>query len=61
MGKDHVLSPPAQMVAEDANPDKKITAMWHTEYFDLDEDAMLIGMRGMAGVVWRALGPGRNP
>jgi amidohydrolase len=34
-----------------ANPDKKITAMWHTEYFDLDEDALRIGMRAMAGVV----------
>jgi amidohydrolase len=34
-----------------ANPAKKITAMWHTEYFDLDEDALLIGMRAMATVV----------
>ena len=34
-----------------ANPDKKITAMWHTEYFDLDEDALKIGMRAMATVV----------
>lgn len=33
-----------------ANPAKKITAMWHTEYFDLDEDALLIGMRAMATV-----------
>jgi amidohydrolase len=33
-----------------ANPAKKITAMWHTEYFDLDEDALLIGMRAMAAV-----------
>jgi amidohydrolase len=34
-----------------ANPAKNITAMWHTEYFDLDEDALLIGMRAMANVV----------
>ena len=34
-----------------ANPAKKITAMWHTEYFDLDEDALLIGMRAMAAMV----------
>ena len=34
-----------------ANPEKKITAMWHTEYFDLDEDALLVGMRAMATVV----------
>lgn len=34
-----------------ANPDKHITAMWHTEYFDLDEDALLVGMRAMASVV----------
>ena len=33
-----------------ANPAKKITAMWHTEYFDLDEDALLIGMRAMAAM-----------
>jgi len=25
--------------------------MWHTEYFDLDEDALGIGMRAMATVV----------
>ena len=25
--------------------------MWHTEYFDLDEDALAIGMRAMAAVV----------
>jgi amidohydrolase len=34
-----------------ANPAKHITAMWHTEYFDLDEDALLIGMRAMATAV----------
>jgi amidohydrolase len=68
VGKANLLSPPAQMVAEDfawyqkripgfyffvgvANPDKKITAMNHTEYFDIDEDAMRIGMRAMSGVV----------
>jgi amidohydrolase len=33
-----------------ANPEKKITAMWHTEYFDLDEEALKIGMRAMATV-----------
>jgi amidohydrolase len=38
-----------------ANPAKHITAMWHTEYFDLDEDALLIGMRAMATVVSDAL------
>jgi len=72
VGKDHVVSPPVQMVAEDfafyqqripgfyfflgvANPAKNITALWHTEYFDLDEDALRIGMRAMSGVVLRAL------
>jgi amidohydrolase len=34
-----------------ANPAKHITAMWHTEYFDLDEDALAIGTRSMATVV----------
>jgi amidohydrolase len=34
-----------------SNPAKKITAMWHTEHFDLDEDALLAGMRAMATVV----------
>jgi amidohydrolase len=34
-----------------ANPAKHITAMWHTEYFDLDEDALAIGTRAMATVV----------
>ncbi len=33
-----------------ANPEKKITAMWHTEYFDLDEEALKVGMRAMATV-----------
>lgn len=33
------------------NPDKGITAMWHTEYFDIDEDALKVGMRAIAGVV----------
>jgi len=68
VGKERVISPPAQMVAEDfaffqqkipgfyflvgvANPAKKITAMNHTEYFDIDEDALLVGMRAMSGVV----------
>lgn len=35
------------------NPDKGITAMWHTEYFDIDEDALKVGMRAIAGVVLR--------
>ncbi len=34
-----------------ANPQKKITAMNHTEDFDIDEDALTIGMRAMSGVV----------
>jgi amidohydrolase len=34
-----------------ANPEKGITAMWHTEYFDLDEQALLVGTRAMATVV----------
>ncbi len=33
-----------------ANPAKKITAMIHTEYFDIDEDALPIGVRALAGV-----------
>ncbi len=33
-----------------ANPEKKITAMIHTEYFDIDEDALPIGVRALAGV-----------
>jgi amidohydrolase len=32
------------------NTEKKITAMIHTEYFDLDEDALPIGVRALAGV-----------
>jgi len=38
-----------------ANPDKGITAMWHTEYFDMDEDALRIGMKAMASVVLQYL------
>jgi amidohydrolase len=34
-----------------ANPEKGITAMWHTEYYDMDEDALAVGMRAMASVV----------
>jgi amidohydrolase len=34
-----------------ANPARGIDAMWHTEYFDLDEDALRVGMRTMATVV----------
>jgi amidohydrolase len=37
------------------NPDKGITAMWHTEYFDIDEDALKVGMQAMAGVVLQYL------
>jgi amidohydrolase len=37
------------------NPEKGITAMWHTEYYDMDEDALRIGMRAMATVVWDRL------
>jgi len=33
-----------------ANPARGIDAMWHTEYFDLDEEALRIGMRTMAMV-----------
>jgi amidohydrolase len=33
------------------NPAKKITAMVHTEYFDIDEDALPIGVRAMSTVV----------
>lgn len=32
------------------NTARKITAMIHTEYFDLDEDALPIGVRALAGV-----------
>jgi amidohydrolase len=38
-----------------ANPKKNITAMIHTEYFDLDEDALPIGVRAMSTVVLDAL------
>ena len=34
-----------------ANPRKNITAMVHTEYFDMDEDALAVGMRAMATAV----------
>jgi len=37
------------------NPEKGINAMLHTEYFDIDEDAILVGMRAMSAVVLRAL------
>lgn len=33
------------------NPEKKITAMIHTEYFDMDEDALPLGARAMGTVV----------
>ncbi|HUF24676.1 MAG TPA: amidohydrolase [Vicinamibacterales bacterium] len=67
-GPGKVLSPPAQMGAEDfayfqqrvpgfyffvgvANPARNITAMVHTEYFDIDEAALGVGMRAMATAV----------
>ena len=34
-----------------ANPKKNITAMVHTEHFDIDEDALAVGMRAMATAV----------
>jgi metal-dependent amidase/aminoacylase/carboxypeptidase family protein len=33
------------------NPEKKITAMIHTEYFDMDESALPLGLRAMSTVV----------
>ena len=33
------------------NEAKKITAMIHTEYFDLDEDALQLGVRAMSSAV----------
>ena len=41
------------------NPEKGITAMWHTEYYDMDEDGLRVGMRAMATVVLDYLGRGR--
>lgn len=41
------------------NPDKKITAMIHTEYFDIDEDALPLGARVMATAVADYLFRGR--
>lgn len=38
-----------------ANPDKGITAMLHTAEYDLDEDALRVGMQAMAGVVLQYL------
>lgn len=38
-----------------ANPERGITAMLHTAEFDLDEEALRIGMRAMAGVVLQYL------
>src|SRR5579862_1851251 len=43
------------------NPEKGITAMWHTEYYDMDEDALRIGMRAMATVVWDRLTAAKEP
>ena len=34
-----------------ANPARNITAMIHTEHFDIDEDALAVGMRAMATAV----------
>jgi amidohydrolase len=72
VGKQNLIMPPAQMVAEDfaffqqkipgfyfflgvANPEKGITAMLHTAHYDLDEDALKVGMQAMAGVVLQYL------
>jgi amidohydrolase len=41
------------------NPEKGITAMWHTEYYDMDEDALRIGMKAMATVVFDRLTKGQ--
>jgi amidohydrolase len=35
----------------DGNPEKGITANWHTEYYDMDEEALKVGMTAMATVV----------
>lgn len=68
VGRQHIVSPPPQMGAEDfalyqqripglyfflgvGNEAKRITAMIHTEYFDMDEDALPIGVRAMATTV----------
>ena len=32
------------------NEAKKITAMWHTEFYDMDEDALPVGVKAMATV-----------
>jgi len=32
------------------NTEKKIAAMIHTEYFDMDEAALPIGVRALAGI-----------
>ena len=34
-----------------ANPKRNITAMIHTEHFDIDEDALAVGMRAMSAAV----------
>lgn len=39
------------------NPDKGFTALLHTADFDLDEQALLVGMRAISAVVLRALAP----
>jgi amidohydrolase len=33
------------------NEAKGITAMWHTEFYDMDEAALPIGVRAMSNVV----------
>lgn len=38
-----------------SNPEKGITAMWHTENYDMDEEALRVGMKAMAGVVLQYL------
>ncbi len=41
------------------NEAKGITAMVHTEEFDIDEDVLPLGVRAMATVVWDALARGK--
>ena len=33
------------------NEAKGITAMWHTEFYDMDEDALKVGVRAMSAAV----------
>ncbi|MGI6574846.1 MAG: M20 metallopeptidase family protein [bacterium] len=38
-----------------SNPEKGITAMLHSAYFDMDEDALLIGAKSMAAIATKYL------